>query len=119
LVEVLEYALVVVVSSLLAFFSVGVYSGLASSLGPASDEAAFATVVSLANAAVEHGSASATLAFSDAVLGCSASLLTLSSGKYSQNSTLPTDCHIPSSELSGQRQLTFSFSGTLLTLKVK
>jgi hypothetical protein len=119
LVEVLEYALVVVASSLLAFFSVGVYSGLASALGPASDEAAFASVVSLASAAVEHGSASATLTFSDAVIGCSAGVLTLSSGKYSQNSTLPTECSIPQIGLSGQRQLTFSFSGTLLTLQVK
>jgi len=119
LVEVIEYALVVLASSMLAFFSVGVYGGLASALGPASEEATFASVVSLADAAVEHGTAGAALSFQNAMIECGSSVLTFSSGSSSLNSTLPVGCSVPSTGLNGVERLTFSFSGNLLTMQVR
>lgn len=119
MVEVLEYALVVLASSMLVFFSVEAYSGFTSALGPATDEATFASVLSLANAAVEHGSASATLYISNATIGCDSGTLTFASGRYSQNSSLPVDCSFAPQGVSGERHLAFSYSGSLLTLEVQ
>jgi len=119
LVEVLEYALVVLASSILMFFSVGVYSGLASALGPAADEATFASVVALANGAIEHGSASARLDFGNASIACSSGTLTFATADYSQNSSLPVGCSFPPQRVDGVVQLTFEYSAGLLTLRVE
>ena len=118
MVEVLEYALVVLASSILMFFSVGVYSGLASALGPATDEATFASVVALANGAIEHGSASARLYFDNASIGCNSGTLTFATAKYSQNSSLTVNCSFPPQEVNGATQLTFECSGDLLAIRV-
>ena len=119
MVEVLEYALVVVASSILMFFSVSVYSGLATEFGPAADQATFASVVALANAATEHGSASATFLFSGAKLWCTSGVLTFATERYSQNSSLPVGCSFGPVDLSGDRRVTFDSSGGLLTLQVR
>jgi len=119
LVEVLEYALVVLVSSLVAGFSFGVYTGLASRVGPTTDEAAFASVVVLASAAVEHGSSSSTLVFANATIGCGPGAITFSTGTYSSSAPLPVDCSFAPQYISGTKQLTFDYSGGLLTLTVR
>lgn len=115
--EVLEYALVVLASSALMLFSVGVYSGLTSAIGPARDEAAFSSVVALADAAIEHGSASARLDFSGSI-GCNAGAITLAAAGYSKSSPVPVDCSFPPQVVSGPALLTFEYSGGTLTLRV-
>lgn len=117
--EVFEYSLVVLVSAALTVFSVGVYGGLGSAIGPAADEADFASVLALATAAVEHGSSSSVLVFDHASIGCSSGVIILTSGGYSQNSTLPVDCSIPTETVSGARQLTFSYVEGVLNLQVR
>ncbi len=119
MVEVFEYALVVLVSSILAAFSFGVYSGLGSSIGPATDEATFASVVALARAAIEHGSSNSTLAFDHAMISCGSGVITFTTGRYSGNASLPADCSFPPQEVGGIRDVIFEYSGGLLALQVR
>lgn len=109
----------VLASSILMLFSVGVYSGLASALGPAADEVTFASVVALANGAIEHGSASASLYFGNASIACSSGTLTFATADYSQNSSMPVSCSFPPQHVDGATQLTFEYSEGLLTLRVE
>ena len=117
--EVLEYALVVLVSSVLTVFSIGVYGGLASFMGPAREQADFASVVALANSAIEHGSSSSEIVFDHATIGCSSAAITLQSGGFRQSSAISADCSFPPEEVSGTVQLAFDYSGGVLTLQVK
>ena len=117
--EVLEYSLVVLLSTVLTVFSVGVYGSLSAAVGPATDEADFASVVALANAAVEHGVSSSALVFDHARIRCEAGTITLAADGYSQNASLPVGCSVPWVDVSGARQLTFNYSASLLTLQVR
>jgi NDP-sugar pyrophosphorylase family protein len=119
LVEVLEYALVVLVSLVLTVFSIGVYTGLASFIGPARDQAEFDSVVALANSAIEHGSSSSEVVFDNATIGCSPGVITFQSAGFRQNSAISADCSFPPEQISGPRQLVFDYSGGLLTLQVR
>lgn len=116
--EIVEYALVVMVSSMLAAFAFGVYGGIASKVGPAEDEAAFASVVVLANAAIEHGSSSSSIVFNQATIGCGSGAITFSTPRYSGNSSLPVRCSFEPQRVSGTEQVTFDYSDGLLTLEV-
>ena len=118
MVEVLEYALVVLVSSVLAVFSIGVYGGLASHIGPATDQADFDSVVALANSAIEHGSSSSEVVFDHAIIGCSPGIITVQAAGFQQSSGISADCSFPPEEVNGPRQVAFDYSGGLLTLQV-
>ncbi len=117
--EVLEYAVVVLVSSALAAYSIGVYGGFSSNLGPAKDGAEFASIVALANAAVEHGNASSMIDFSHATVACSARTISFHEGTYSQSSSIPVDCSIEPTEVTGSRVLSFVYTGGSLFMKVR
>ena len=117
--EILEYALVVLVSSVLAAFSIGVYSGFSSNFGPTRDEADFATVVALANAAVAHGNASSEIDFDHATVACSDGTLFYQNGSYGQTSTVPAACSIAPTEVIGAHVLTFVYTGGSLFMKVR
>jgi hypothetical protein len=119
LVEVLEYALVVAVSSVLTVFSIVVFGGLSSTVGPATDEADFAAVVALANAAIQHGSSTSNLVFDNASIGCDHGTITFHTARFSQNSSIPVDCSFQPEHVNGARQLTFDYSGGLLTVEVR
>jgi hypothetical protein len=119
LVEVLEYALVVLVSSLVASFSIGVYGGYASAIGPSTNAEAFASVVALARSAIAHGNATATVTLDHAKIGCESRNLKFASPAFSQTSWLPVDCAFPPQDMTGARRLTFEFSTGTLTLQVR
>jgi len=119
LVEVLEYTLVVLVSSVMAGLSLGVYGGYLSAVAPSTGEVAFASVVALAHAAIEHGNATATLALDHAEIECESRSLGFTSATFSQNLPLPVDCSFPPQEITGSRRLTFEYSAGRLTLQVR
>jgi len=119
LVEVLEYALVVLVSTLVAGFSLGVYGGYATEVERSSAEASYASVVSLAHAAVQQGKASATINLDRASIGCVSDSLEFASPAFSGNSPLPVHCAFPPQRLSGLRLVTFDYSSGELILQVR
>lgn len=107
------------VSAMVAGFSVSVYGGFDSAAGRSTGQASFASVVALANAAIEHGSATATLTLDRASIGCSANSLEFDSPYFSGDSALPVRCGFPPLHLSGLNRLTFSYSADQLTLQVR
>lgn len=119
MVEVLEYTLVILASTVVVAFSFGVYANYVSTIDTSTNEAAYSAVVTLAHAAVEHGNATASLALQDATIGCESGNLSYTSPWYSSNSLLPVDCSFHSGELSGLRRLSFAYTDGRLALQVR
>lgn len=117
--ELLEYALVVLTSTLVVGFSVVSYSGYTSSVDSAARRAALSSYVALAFGAVEHGGSSASLALDDASLSCDSGTLTFRSGSLTGGAMLPADCHFSYPGVTGTHKLTFVYSSGVLSLEVK
>lgn len=118
MVEVLEYALVVLVSTVALGFSFSVYTGYASVVGKSANEAAAAAVFSLARSGVEQGTASASFYLDHARIECESGHLQYLSSSYSQGSYLPVGCSFRTQVLSGVMSLGFVYSAGQLTLQV-
>lgn len=118
MVEVLEYALVVLVSTVVVGFSFSVYAGYASVVVKSTNEAAAAAVFSLARSGVEQGTASASFSVDHATIACDSGNLRYQSSSYSQGSHLPVSCSFHTQELSGMISLRFVYSAGHLTLQV-
>ncbi len=119
MVEVLEYSLVFLASSLLIGFSViavGSFSNY--SLG-VENRAALSSLNSVAMEAVEQGSSNLTVAVAAARVLCAGGNLTLSSPYYSGSVYLPVGCHFDFSDLEGRRAFSFVSGGGQLSLEVR
>ncbi|HUI85819.1 MAG TPA: hypothetical protein VLY21_01520 [Nitrososphaerales archaeon] len=117
--EILEYALVFLVSTLVASFSIGFYSTYTTAVAGSVQRADFSSLVGAAMAAVERGNSSVTLSLDDASVSCSAGLLSYASVSYQGNSTIPTGCNFTDDHVSGTRTLTFIATGGSLRLAVR
>lgn len=117
--ELLEYALVVLTSTLVVGFSVVSYSGYASSVDSAARRAALSSYVALAFGAVEHGRSSASLTLEDASLSCDSGSLVFRSGALMGGATLPAGCHFSYPDVTGTHTLTFVYSSGVLGLEVR
>ncbi|MDV3293754.1 MAG: hypothetical protein LYZ70_05740 [Nitrososphaerales archaeon] len=118
MVEVLEYALVVLVSTVALGFSFSVYAGYASVAVKSANEAAAAAILSLARTGVEQGTASASFSLDHAAIECESGNLRYVSASYSQSSHLPVTCSFSTQALSGVVPLRFVYSAGQLVLQV-
>lgn len=118
MVEVLEYALVILTSTLVIGFSFSTYSAYTTSITSAGERATYSSVVDLAYAAIEQGSSAANLTLESSSVTCAGGRLVFTSPAYSASSTLPAACDFDYPRLSGPHQLSFAFNAGVLTLGV-
>lgn len=111
--EVLEYAFVLLASSLLLFFSAATYRSFSGTVSSAEFHASFASVVGTAANAVETGSSSLTLVLGRSTLSCHDGQLALASGSLSSTYQLPVTCDFSVSPPSGSVTLSFTYDGSL------
>ena len=119
LAEILEYTLVVLVSSLMAGFSFEAFGGFASASSNAADQAAYVTVVTLARTAVEQGTATGTVSVPGATIGCSGGAVGLSAAGFTRSSPLGVSCGFADQVVGGTVQLTFRYAFGSLTLEAR
>lgn len=119
LAELLEYALVILVSGLVASFSVVLGSTFSTSVAGAGDRVAYSSYASTAYAALEQGSASTSLSFSEASLYCRSGSLGFESPSFSANASLPVACDFSYPHLTGTYALLFSYGGGRLELEIR
>lgn len=116
--ELVEYGLVVLVSSLVMAFSVVGYGSFASSVSAATQQADYSSYVANAFAAIQQGSSTVTLTLENTTLSCSHGTLLFASPAVSTEDVLPIGCHFEFQDLSGSHRLFFSSSGGTLNLRV-
>lgn len=117
--ELVEYALVILASTLVVGFSVANYASYSSSIESSAQRATFSSYVTLALGAVERGESSASLTMENASLSCDSGTLAFSSPTLSGDARLPVECHFGYAGLTGTRRLTFVYSGGVLDLEMK
>jgi hypothetical protein len=118
LVELLEYALVVLASTSIIAFSAFSYSSYTSSVELAAQRANYSSYVTLAYVAVERGNSSASLTLVDTSLTCDAGRLGFSSAVLSDDSMLPVLCHFAYLNLAGSHELKFVYRNGFLALEL-
>jgi hypothetical protein len=118
MVEVLEYALVILASTMLAGFALAGASTYSGAVRAMEDRAALSGLSSAAMAAVEHGSAGVSLPLSNSTVGCSGGRLTLTSMYYSGSTLLPEGCGFRFSGLDGVKTFVFTSRGGEVGLEV-
>jgi len=118
MVEVLEYSLVLLASSLLIGFSISAASSFWGVSLETEDRAAFSGLAATAWGALEHGNSSVTLEVSNSSVYCVGGALTFSSPRYSAVADLPADCDFAYQQLDGQHLFSFATVGSWLELRV-
>ncbi len=110
MVELLEYSLVVLVSSMMIGFSVVATGSFTTFSRTLDDRAAFSALTAAALDAIEQGSASASVSLASATLSCSSGTFSISSPYYSASASLPSGCDFTFGRLDGS--YTFSFTAS-------
>lgn len=118
MVEVLEYSLVFLVSSMFVGFSFAAFSSYSSSAVSLENRAAFSSVTAAAWDAIEHGSANVSVVFAGSTVSCSGGRLSLVSTSYSGSTVLPVGCEFSDSALNGTHNLQFVSTSSWLDLEV-
>ena len=117
--ELVEYALVVMASTLFVAGSVLVYGNFSSFESGLSLRATFEEVSALASRAVENGSAQATLSMPGSVISCEGGVLSVEVGASSENETLPVGCGFVRAVPVGVHTLLFTSGSSWLGLSVE
>ncbi len=118
MVEILEYSLVFLASSMLAGFSIVALSSYAGYLRHAEDQGAFSALSGAAADAAENGNSSLTLSLADASLSCSEGVFSLSSPSFSASVMLPVACDFEYAGLDGSYGFNFTVESGTLSLAV-
>ena len=118
MVEVLEYALTVLVSSLLVSGSVVVYDSFATYQSQLQLKAAWTAVSALASKAVAEGSSQGTLVAPSSTIACVGGTLNLTLGASNQARTLPVTCSFRLNLTAGTHVLSFTDRSSSLNLSV-
>jgi len=118
MVEILEYSLVFLASSLLVGFSIAAASSFQGASRSIEERAAGSTLAATAWEAVEHGSSSVTLELENSSVYCAAGELTFSSPGYFSSTSLPVGCGFAFPGLDGERVFNFTSTGGRLELAV-
>ncbi len=119
MVEVLEYALVVLASSLFAGASVSALGLFSAFEGSLSQRSSAAAVAGLAWEAIQNGTASGTVPMKDGTISCFQGNLTVSGGGEALSREVPASCHFSLPVLAGSRVVSFSFGDGVLTARVR
>jgi len=117
--EVVEYSLVVLVSSLFVAGSVVVYNSFTSFESDLQLKATFAAVSNLASQAVVNGSAMERLSMPASTIACLGSSMTVSLGSQGLSQSLPVTCDFDLGVSSGVHTLMFRAVGARLNLSVR
>jgi hypothetical protein len=118
MVEILEYALVVMVSMLFVAGSVLVYGGFASFESGLSLHASFDGVSGLVSEAIANGSATATMTFPSSAITCQRGMLSMNIGGSSLTESVPLGCAFEVSVTGGVHTLEFRDDSSQLELSV-
>jgi len=116
--ELVEYSLVVLVSTLFIAGSVVVYNSYSSFESDLELRATFAAVSSLASQAAENGSSMAELSMPATTIGCEGNSLIVTLGSKTLGQNLTTKCDFMLNIPSGVHKLLFKMGGTGLALSV-
>jgi len=115
--EVIEYALVVMVSALFITGSVAVYNSFSTFESNLQLKGTLASITDAAYKATAAGNASARVSVPESTIGCEDGSLTLSSGPEGFASQVPAECNFSISLPPGEHALLFSVSSGNLTLE--
>ncbi|HUH82342.1 MAG TPA: hypothetical protein VLX33_00515 [Nitrososphaerales archaeon] len=118
MVELVEYALVVMVSTLFVGGSVLVYGEFTTFESGISLRAAFDGVSALASKAIVNGSATATLPVPSSTITCQGQTLSMTVGGSSLDEVLPLGCSFAVSVPAGVHTLKFCNDSSRLDLSV-
>jgi len=117
-VEVLEYSMVFLASSMLVGFSIAAASSFGAVSSGVEDRAIFSSLTATAWEAVEHGNASIALTVTNSSVSCEGGRLSLSSSNFSEATGLPVGCDFGYSKLGGRHLFAFTSVGGWLELAV-
>ena len=115
--EVVEYALVVMVSALFITGSVAVYDSFSAFESNLQLKGTMASITDVAYKALAAGNASGRVSVPESTIGCEDGSLTLSSGSEGFASQVPAECDFAVSLPPGEHALIFSVSSGNLTLE--
>jgi hypothetical protein len=118
MVEVLEYSLVFLASSMLVGFSIAAASSFGGVSREVEDRAVFSGLTATAWEAVEHGNSSIALTTTNSSLNCQSGRLTFTSQNYSGVTDLPVGCEFGYPKLDGRHLFDFASAGGWLELTV-
>lgn len=90
--EIVEYSLVVMVSTLFVGGSVVAYNSFSSFESGLQLRATFAAVSSLATQAIENGSSRASITLPDSAISCHGGSLSVTSGTATEGQDVPASC---------------------------
>ena len=116
--ETLEYALVVMASTLFVAGSVATYGSFSSFESELEFRAEVHAVSSLVHAAIVNGSSRAALSLPSSTLACTSGTLTLSSGSTEDAIEVGLPCDFQVNLTQGTHALAFAVDSKRLTLKV-
>ena len=118
MVEIVEYAMVVMVSTLFVAGSIMVYGGFTAFESGLSLRAAFDGVSGLVSEAIANGSAAATLTVPTSAIACQGGRLSVTVGGGSIAEALPLECSFDVSVPGGVHTLRFLDESSQLELSV-
>lgn len=116
--EIVEYTLVVMVSTLFVAGSVVAYNSFSAFESGLQLRAAFAAVSGLASQAIENGSSRGTMTLPDSTISCAGGSLSLSSGASTEGQSVPIACDFAVKVTGGSHVLRFSERYSHLVLSV-
>ena len=114
--EIIEYAFVILTSSLMVGFSMVGYSGYLGAMGVAENRVAFTRLEGMASSAIERGTSNGTLQLASASLTCTRGELALSSPAYSASTRLPVECGFSFENLNGAYSFTIGVASGYLSM---
>ncbi|MDG6920505.1 MAG: hypothetical protein JRN59_03155 [Nitrososphaerota archaeon] len=117
--EILEYCLVVMVSSLFVAGSVATYGSFSEFVSEVQFKAAASTVSALAMEALANGTSQGAVALPPSTISCDGGVLAFSSGSQVAVEDLHTSCSFELSVQSGMHEVAFSANGSGLSAEVE
>ena len=118
MVEVVEYALVVMASAMFAGASVAVYHGYLGFSGGVQADSALTAVTGLAWEAIQNGTSSGTVPLGAGEMTCFGGTLAISSDGMAASRQLPVQCDFRLTYGAGAHLVVFRSDGALLTAGV-
>ena len=118
MVELLEYSLVFLASSMLVGFSMAIASSYQGASQAIEARAALSSLSGAAWEAVEHGGSNVTLSLTNSTITCAGGVLTLTSGSFTGREDLPARCGFSFVGLGGWHTFGFTFDSGRLELTV-
>ena len=116
--EILEYCLVIMVSTLFVAGSVATYDAFSGSASALEFSLATSSISKLAADAIANGSATGAVAVPASTLRCEDGALSLTSGTLAGGVQLPAACDFTLAVQGGVRSFSFHYGGRMLTASV-